>query len=467
MATWSDVCRWSPEPLAQAAESLDRVAGSLTSIRDEACSARARVVSEAPSVEAARGALRVCEARHGELIDRVRGMHRATWEACDGVEVVRRRVLACQDYAAAHPGVVLHDDGTVSPGPGAVPGGALGAEAGDSSLSASTVEQAQQAAKVAGQVAELEAMVSATLALADEVDHAYTAALTAVATVAAASSRRPPNSNKPSRTRDSRDRSSAGRAGSRSGRSTAGRSSSKDGDKPDNKGQGLHAPVAGERADMPGVKPWQYPGDTKDEGSGQHGRDKPTAKDHAVHAAASMAADACALMWPDAAKNLHHYLGNTGDPQPINVDGMLNDLPDLKGHSEETVDFYAGQAVKDAKNAGATEPLTYPFDSSWQGMGVEKEKNPNWYYATGNYQAATDGTITVYPPTDGSSTWTYKYNYRTHVADRYNWDGNKSTNILGFDITDKQLQRLHAVGLAKEYDLSGESSVRSGSGEVK
>lgn len=68
----------------------------------------------------------------------------------------------------------------------------------------------------------------------------------------------------------------------------------------------------------------------------------------------------------------------------------------------------------------------------------------------------------MYPPTADNPDWTYKYEYRVHVADRYNWDGNKSTNILGFTITDKQLQRLHAVGLAKEYDLSGEFSVRSG-----
>ena len=277
----------------------------------------------------------------------------------------------------------------------------------------------------------------------------------------------PPNSNQPARTHDSRGRSAAGRAGKRSGRSNAGREKSKDGDKPDNQGKGLHDPVAGEHAEMPGVKPWQYSGDSKNEGSGEYGREKPTAKDHAVHHAASMFAAACAPLWPDASKNLQHFLGNTGELQPIDVNGMMNDMPELKEHSENGVKSYAEQAVEDAKNAGVTEPLTYPFDSSWDGMDVDKGSNPNWYYATGKYQTATDGTITVYPPKDGSSTWTYKYNYRTHVADRYNWDGGKSTNIFGFKIEDKQLQRLHAVGLAKEYDLSGESSIESGSGKVE
>ena len=164
---------------------------------------------------------------------------------------------------------------------------------------------------MAGQVAELQAMVSATLAQANQVDQSYAAALAMAAADASGNS---PNSNQPSRTHDSRDRSSAGRAGKRSGRSNAGREKSKDGDKPDNQGQGLHDPVAGEHAEMPGVKPWQYGGDSKNEGSGEYGREKPTAKDYAVHHAASMAADACALMWPDASKNLQHFLGNTGDP---------------------------------------------------------------------------------------------------------------------------------------------------------
>ena len=50
------------------------------------------------------------------------------------------------------------------------------------------------------------------------------------------------------------------------------------------------------------------------------------------------------------------------------------------------------------------------------------------------------------------------------MADRYNWDGNKSTDILGMNITDAELQELHRADIAQEYDLTGESSVRSGRG---
>ena len=35
--------------------------------------------------------------------------------------------------------------------------------------------------------------------------------------------------------------------------------------------------------------------------------------------------------WPDAARNLMHFLGNSGKPIDMNTNGMLNDLPSLRG----------------------------------------------------------------------------------------------------------------------------------------
>jgi hypothetical protein len=96
---------------------------------------------------------------------------------------------------------------------------------------------------------------------------------------------------------------------------------------------------------------------------------------------------------------------------------------------------------------------------------VDQDEHPNWFYATGGCQYATEGTITLYPPTSDNPKWTYSYNYRVHVADRYNWDGDKSTQIFGMTVTDAQLQELHRASLAQEYDLAGQSSIKKGSGE--
>ena len=121
----------------------------------------------------------------------------------------------------------------------------------------------------------------------------------------------------------------------------------------------------------------------------------------------------------------------------------------------------AEKAVDKAQESGATGPVTYPFTTAWDSTYATTQ---NWFYATGGYNYATDGTVTVYPPSDDNPEWTYKYDYRVHTADRYNWDGDKSTMIFNQKITDKQLQELHQAGLAQEYDLVGESSVQHGSG---
>ena len=140
----------------------------------------------------------------------------------------------------------------------------------------------------------------------------------------------------------------------------------------------------------------------------------------------------------------------------MNTNGMLNDLPSLQGKVNIDLKDYTSAALKDAKTSGYTEPVTYPFVTGWQDEYAEKSENANWFYATGGYQHATAGTITVYP--DGS----YKYAYQVHTADRYNWDGDKKTGIGPLTIHDTELQELHRAGIAQEFDLVGESSVRTG-----
>ena len=219
---------------------------------------------------------------------------------------------------------------------------------------------------------------------------------------------------------------------------------------------GLGAPVPGESAPMPRPDPWQYPGDSEGEGSGPHSQRGANLGDHLKHEAATSAAYGMAPFWPDASRNLFHFLNNSGKPLDMNTNGMLNDLPSLQGKVNIDLKDYTSAALKDAKTSGYTEPVTYPFVTGWQDEYAEKSENANWFYATGGYQHATAGTITVYP--DGS----YKYAYQVHTADRYNWDGDKKTGIGPLTIHDTELQELHRAGIAQEFDLVGESSVRTG-----
>ena len=422
-------------------------------------------------MDAARAALGRCTASHGEFHDQVASLTRATFEASAGVAAVEKKVLAALDYADAHPMITLHPDGTVSTPPAtnadADPAageaaGASGAGAGAAAgLAGLTAEQIQ------AQAAELEQMVSTTLTHANEVDQTYASALADIATPNPQPGPSPKPPSGPGQPRRTPSQGAPGPAlddarhgrGLRRGRKH--RDSSDGGGDANNQDDWLGDGVPGEHADMPGVEPWQYPGDSDNEGSGTYAQRSPTLRDYANHEAATLAAYACASMWPDTSANLQHYLGNTGDPQSMNVDKMLADQPDLSNKTSNKVTTMAEKAVDKAQESGATGPVTYPFTTAWDSTYATTQ---NWFYATGGYNYATDGTVTVYPPSDDNPEWTYKYDYRVHTADRYNWDGDKSTMIFNQKITDKQLQELHQAGLAQEYDLVGESSVQHGSG---
>lgn len=114
MATWSEVLTWNPEPLADASDGLRKLHTSMTELGDDAQFANSRVVSKAPSVEAALAALHRCTASHSEMTERIGVLTRATADACEGVTQVRRKVLACQDFADEHPYLTLGADGSVS-----------------------------------------------------------------------------------------------------------------------------------------------------------------------------------------------------------------------------------------------------------------------------------------------------------------------------------------------------------------
>lgn len=63
------------------------------------------------------------------------------------------------------------------------------------------------------------------------------------------------------------------------------------------------------------------------------------------------------------------------------------------------------------------------------------------------------GVVHVEPGNPPTTTVTYQ----TRVRDRYNWAGEKSTQIGPFTVEDRELQKLHRVGLAQEYDVSDTS----------
>ncbi|WP_234416059.1 MULTISPECIES: hypothetical protein [unclassified Actinomyces] len=459
-----DVRSVDPDGVAEASDSLRTLGTHLSSLHEDAELALGQVASRSSGVNAMRAALRSSIAEHSELIARVDSLRTATATACDGLIAVRRQVLARQDYADANPYLSLADDGTVtatlpttSNMTAATAATTTGGSAGRTTADAKLIQS---------QADELAGMVAATVTLANQVDTDYAQALNSATPNPQPGPSPKPDPNPNPRSNPSQVGGDTATRSSRSGRVVP------RGSVPSGKGNsdgntsktGLGDPVPGEHADMPGVDPWQYPGDTPDEGSGPHGQRDATLRDHLVHEGATLAARALEDTWPDVAANLNHFLDNTGTPQNINVDGMLNDLSSLDEGSQDYVTSMVNAAVDDYKTSGATGPMTYPFNTDWTSGYAQQSESENWFYATGGYQYCTEGTVTVYPPTDSNSDYTYSYDYRVHVADRYNWDRNKDTPIGPANITDAEMQKLHQAGIAQEYDLVGKSSVQHGTG---
>lgn len=458
MVAWSDVCLWDAGVLEEAFYDLRSLTRKVDQALGDAQSAERQVLSEGQGVEAARGALRECNDSCADLVEALRSLARGVDEAAQGVAEVRRRVLACQDYAASHPLVTLCPDGavTLSPQDGTVAGPGPGALSGRAAL---------ETAQAAAQAQELALMVRDTTAYADQVDNDLTNALTSITAAAPPPPSPGPSASDQDRVPDTIDAmigpwrplidalfgGGPMKAYRRGGWL---------------RGTGLGKPVPGEHADMPGVTPWDYQGDSEYEGSGPYAQRPSDPVDHFVHGCALRIAKALTFTLPDASKNLTHYLDNTGTPQDVDVDRMLTDLPDLPVNARNAAEKMAAEAVEAAKTSGATGPVTYPFTTPWEPEHASRSESMNWFLALGGYQACTEGTVTVYPPdpANGRPDWTYKYDYRVHVADRYNWDKGKDTDVGGVTIGDDQMQALHQAGLAQEYDVTGTSSVMSGEG---
>jgi hypothetical protein len=203
-----------------------------------------------------------------------------------------------------------------------------------------------------------------------------------------------------------------------------------------------------------------------DQGAGRHGSEFAGPKDRAVKVAAEGGAASLSGKWPDASRNLLHFLGNSGKPLTQDVDKMLREVPGLDQAVKAEQTSIADAAIKDAKARGCTGPVTYPVQTNWDGYYISPDQSENWYYALGGVNHSQTGQVTVYPPEKPGDQWRYEIDTQVHIRDQYNWDGGKSTQIGPLTITDESLAALHRGGIAQEFMATGTSSLRTGSGQM-
>lgn len=221
---------------------------------------------------------------------------------------------------------------------------------------------------------------------------------------------------------------------------------------------GLGEPVPGKSVPTPNPPPWS----PVDEGAGKHnssGRLKKAAAYLELPDYYRIAWEANVAV-PEASRNLRWYLENSGKDLPQDVDKILRDVPRLnRDYTTEQADL-GMSAIADAKERGATGPMTFPVSTAWSPFSIGARESPNWYLAIGHLQYSMVGQVTVYPPSTAGGEWTYEMTTSMIIRKQYNWDKGKSF----YGVPADSLGWLHRAGVAQEYLLTGESAVTTRKG---
>lgn len=229
-------------------------------------------------------------------------------------------------------------------------------------------------------------------------------------------------------------------------------------------GNGLGPGVPGTSADSPEPPAWE----PADSGSGAWDSREPTQEDRDNRDLAEDLVLGGRFTGKGAASdNLEHYLDNTGEDMAIDVDDMIEEVPEFSTAVSEQRSSIGQEAISQAQQSGATGPVTFPVNTDWEGGQASKSESEKYFYATGSFDYNQTGTVTAYPPDDPGGDWTYEVDTAVNLRDRYNWDTGKGVNIdvpdwvPGYpdeiNVSDTQMQGLHQSGLAREYNIVGAS----------
>lgn len=236
-------------------------------------------------------------------------------------------------------------------------------------------------------------------------------------------------------------------------------------------GAGLGEGVPGTGAVAPAPPEWT----PADKGSGEWGTQEPTDADRETMDLVEKLIFGGYMVGNGAASdNLRHYVENTGEDKSIDVDDMMSSVPSFDTAVSETRQVVGAEAIDRARESGATGPVTFPVNTAWAGGQADKSVSEKYFYATGSFDYNLNGTVTAYPPQSPGGEWTYEMSTQVNVRDRYNWDVGKGVNVDVPDwvpgmpdnvsIPDEQMGSLHKSGLAREYNIVGESEVREKTG---
>lgn len=207
------------------------------------------------------------------------------------------------------------------------------------------------------------------------------------------------------------------------------------------------------------------PSDPKfDIGAGAYAIEKPTAKDRDTwNKWWKYAGYADSIGQNNAARHLYHFLNNTGKDLQVSPDNMMYDnqyapwhLLGFSGVREVARDLVSEEAKSAYKQAATGTGSAVSFRSGWKDYSSNGgSETLDWFLALGGFSYGAAGVVTAKVQPNGQYDATLEY--VVYVVDRYNWDTGKRMGPF----MDEELQRLHHVGIAREYNVRGKSRVRT------
>lgn len=162
-----------------------------------------------------------------------------------------------------------------------------------------------------------------------------------------------------------------------------------------------------------------------------HGVIEPTLKDRPVKQGMYRARDAFdAIGRNNAARHMHHFLGNSGTTLQIDPARMKADMAPISGSMDRQFDAGVRDvALAEVRANYRGKPLQFQIETPWKSTYATEDMSADWYYAVGDFSFAHTAEVTVTPGKDGSAHVHIESNL--HVFDRYNWDPGKSAAVGG------------------------------------
>ncbi|MFC4560229.1 Flp family type IVb pilin [Nocardiopsis mangrovi] len=185
------------------------------------------------------------------------------------------------------------------------------------------------------------------------------------------------------------------------------------------------------------------------------------------------------LLMPGTANSraaLLHFLDGSGETMEIDGDDLMADVPEFREEVESAQDDIGRSAIAEAREQGATGPVTFPFSTEWNAFGRDPRTgeyiydDSDWINTLGSWNYNQVGEVTVFPPADPEGVWRYEVTSRTNVQKYYDWDPEKTDPAIGVGpidapFSEHDLWNMHRTGLAQEFWVEGSTTTTRGGHE--